>query len=257
MLAASEGMLRTLARYLVLLPAMLWAADFWESKPFTDWSDKELRKVVTNSPWARQTNTVTTNARPSPQPADSQVGGFPGGDGSLIRPPGFGRGAGTGAGPAITPPDSTFDQGLTLIIRWQTALPVRQAQMRAKYGKEAATASAAKKLLDQDPKVYVISVTGIPGSLVTLGGTETAKHSIQDQATLTARGKPALHPDAVEFFHSGDNGGESVDVLLAFPKTSPFTLADQEIEFASRIGTVDVKYRFRLKDMVVHGKLEL
>jgi len=250
--------LRKLATSLVLLPALLWAADFWESKPFTDWSDKELRRVLTNSPWARQTNTIQTNTmmtnpRPGLPPADSSASGFPGGDGALIREPNFGRAGGAGAGPAITPPDSPIDQGLPVMIRWQTALPVRQAQMRGKYGKEAVTAPGAKKILDQDPTVYVISVTGIPGSLVMLGGAETAKHSIQDQTTLTARGKPALHPNAVEFVPAGDN----VDVLMAFPKTSPFTLADQEIDLASRIGTVEVKYRFRLKDMVVHGKLEL
>ena len=244
--------MRKLACYLVLLPAMLWAADFWE-KPFMDWSDKEVRRVLINSPWARQTNTVTTSARPSSPPADSPVNGFPGGDGSLIRGPGFGRDGGTAAGPPIAPPDSSFEQGLPVLIRWQTALPVRQAQMRAKYGKEAATAPAAKKFLDQDPTLYVISVAGIPGALVTLGGTENAKRSIHDQTTLTAKGKPSVHPDAVEFVADGDN----MDVLLAFPKTFPFTLADQEIDLASHIGTVDVKYRFRLKDMVVHGKLEL
>ena len=236
---------------------MLWAADFWESKPFTDWNDKELRRVLTNSPWARQTNTVTTNARPPLPPPDTPASGFPAGDGSLIRQPNFGRAGGTGADPAATLPDTSFDQGLPILIRWQTALPIREAQMRAKYGKEAATAPGAKKILDQDPTVYVISVTGIPGSLVNLGGAETAKRSIQDQTTLTVRGKPALHPNAVEFARSGDNGGENVDVLLAFPKTSPFTVADQEIDFASHIGTVDVKYRFRLKDMVFRGKLEL
>lgn len=235
---------------------MLWAADFWE-KPFTDWSDKELRRVLTNSPWARQTNTVMTNARPNLPPADSPASGFPGGDGSLIREPNFGRAGGTGSGPTTTLPETPFEQGLPVLIRWQTALPIRQAQMRGKYGKEAATAPGAKKILDQDPTVYVISVTGIPGSLVNLGGAETAKRSIQDQTTLTARGKPALHPNAVEFVHSGDNSGDNVDVLLAFPKTSPFTPADQEIDFASRIGTFDVKYKFRVKDMVVHGKLEL
>jgi hypothetical protein len=236
---------------------MLWAADFWESKPFTDWSDKELRRALTNSPWARQTNTVTTSARPSAPPADSPASGFPGGDGSLIREPNFGRAGGLGAGPATTLPDTSLDQGLPVIIRWQTALPIRQAQMRGKYGKEAATAPGAKRILDQDPKVYVIAVMGIPGSLVNLGGAETAKRSIQDQTTLTVRGKPALHPEAVELVRNGDNSGDSADVLLAFPKTSPFTVADQEIDFASRIGTVDVKYRFRLKDMVVRGKLEL
>jgi hypothetical protein len=238
---------------LVLLPAMLWAADFWESKPFTDWSDKELRRVETNSPWARQTNTLMTNARPNLPPADAPVSGFPNVDGPLSRDPNVGRVGGPGAAPAIIAPDSPIEQGLPVMIRWQTALPLRQAQMRGKYGKEAATAPGAKRILDQDPTVYVISVTGIPDSLVMLGGAETAKHSIQDQTTLTARGKLALHPSAVEFVSAGG----SVDILLAFPKTSPFTLADQEIDFASHIGTADVKYRFRLKDMVVHGKLEL
>ena len=171
----------------------------------------------------------------------------------MIRVPSLGRVGGADAGLAMPPPDSPIDQGLPVMIRWQTALPVRQAQMRAKYGKEAATAPGARKILDQEPARYVISVAGIPGALVTLGGAENAKHSIQDQTTLTAKGKPALHPDAVEFVPGADN----VEVLLAFPKTSPFTPADQEIEFASRIGTVDVKYRFRLKDMVVHDKLEL
>ena len=141
---------------LVLLPAMLWAADFWESKPFTDWSDKELRRVETNSPWARQTSTMMTTARPSLPPADSPASGFPGGDGSLIKEPNFGRPGGAGAGPAIAPPDSPIDRGLPVMIRWQTALPVRQAQMRGKYGKEAVTAPGAKKILDQDPTVYVI-----------------------------------------------------------------------------------------------------
>jgi hypothetical protein len=252
MLAASEVKMSKWAA-LVLLPAILWAADFWESKPFTDWSDKELRRVETNSPWARQTNTLMTNARPNLPPADSPVSGLPNAEGPLSRDPNVGRVGSPGAGPAIIAPDSPFEQGLPVMIRWQTALPLRQAQMRAKYGKEAATAPAARKFLEQDPTLYVISIAGIPGSLVTLGGGDNSRHSIQDQTTLTARGKPALHPQAVEFVPSGDN----MDVLLAFPKTFPFTLADQEIDLASHIGTADVKYRFRLKDMVVRGKLEL
>ena len=53
------------------------------------------------------------------------------------------RHPGLGAGPGTTLPDTSLDQGLPVIIRWQTALPIRQAQMRAKYGKEAATAPGA------------------------------------------------------------------------------------------------------------------
>ncbi len=35
------------------------------------------------------------------------------------------------------------------------------------------------------------------------------------------------------------------------------TLEDQEIELASEIGRAAVRYKFKLKDMVVRGKLEL
>ena len=34
--------------------AVLGAADFWETKPFTMWSDQELQQVTTDSPWAKK-----------------------------------------------------------------------------------------------------------------------------------------------------------------------------------------------------------
>ncbi len=32
----------------------VWAADFWQSKPYTDWTDKETQKIETTSPWSKQ-----------------------------------------------------------------------------------------------------------------------------------------------------------------------------------------------------------
>ena len=32
----------------------LLAADYWQNKPFTDWSDKEVTKMLTASPWSGQ-----------------------------------------------------------------------------------------------------------------------------------------------------------------------------------------------------------
>ena len=34
--------------------AVLGAADFWETKPFTMWSDQELQQITTDSPWAKK-----------------------------------------------------------------------------------------------------------------------------------------------------------------------------------------------------------
>src|SRR5687768_9771522 len=37
---------------LAMTGAVAMAADVWDAKPFTQWSDKELEKVLTDSPWA-------------------------------------------------------------------------------------------------------------------------------------------------------------------------------------------------------------
>ena len=32
---------------------MLWAADFWEAKSYTEWSTKEVDRVLNRSPWSQ------------------------------------------------------------------------------------------------------------------------------------------------------------------------------------------------------------
>src|SRR5665213_2876249 len=44
-------MLKKLSTLLFLCALCMWAANFWTTKPFTDWDDKEVQKVLTDSPW--------------------------------------------------------------------------------------------------------------------------------------------------------------------------------------------------------------
>lgn len=125
--------------------------------------------------------------------------------------------------------------------------------MRAKYGKEAATSPEAQKFLAQEPMLYVIAVAGLPGSVASVGGGDQVKQTAARASTLAAKGKEPLRPVAVEFLPNGT----AVDVLIGFPRTLPFTSEDQEVEFSAQIGAAAVKYKFKLKDMVVRGKLEL
>ncbi len=49
-----------------------------------------------------------------------------------------------------------------------------------------------------------------------------------------------------------------MEVLFVFPRTTPFTVDDQEVEFATKLGRCRaLKYKFKLKDMVYNGKLEM
>ena len=34
------------------------AVDFWNAKPYTEWSQKEVETVLTDSPWARKISVV-------------------------------------------------------------------------------------------------------------------------------------------------------------------------------------------------------
>src|SRR5258708_2292180 len=51
--------------------------------------------------------------------------------------------------------------------------------------------------------------------------------------------------------------GEKGSVAFFFPKTSAITLEDKEVEFVSKVARIEVRRKFKLKDMVVGDKLEL
>ena len=42
-----------------------------------------------------------------------------------------------------------------------------------------------------------------------------------------------------------------------FPKTTVFTADDKEMEFSSKFDKTVVKHKFKLKDMVFNGKVEM
>ena len=46
--------LRTAAFLALFSAAALWAAQVWKSKPPEQWSEKEAKKILSNSPWAQQ-----------------------------------------------------------------------------------------------------------------------------------------------------------------------------------------------------------
>ena len=49
----------------LLLTISLWAADFWQSKPFGEWSDKDVQKMLDNSPWSKPVSVGTDLVPPS------------------------------------------------------------------------------------------------------------------------------------------------------------------------------------------------
>jgi hypothetical protein len=170
--------------------------------------------------------------------------------------------------------DSTAGRPTSVLLRWQSALPVQQALARQNGGSSAtdaqaqpaaAAAPAAAPAADSE---YVIAVAGLPDwsgrrrrdadsddSQQNSGASDEDRRAafldrLKESSTLTAKGKSPFGPDKVERAADGS-------ILLYFPKSEALSLDDKEVEFATRVGPMDVKHKFKLKDMTWQGKLAL
>jgi hypothetical protein len=218
-----------------LSAACLLAADFWETKPFTEWTDRDVQRLIQNSPWSKQV-------------------AIPMGGQSVA---GRGRRAGTARGGAGDSSSSDADgpvtvPAVTVTVRWESAMAIRQAMVKQKFGNEAGTAAEAKMALETPANYYILSVAGIPKFYFT-GDTDEIKQQMLSHAVLEIKGKEPIK--AVDFMTRAT--GTSSEGLFAFPRTKAIVEDDKEVEFTVRIAELDLRQRFRLKEMVVNGKLDL
>lgn len=149
--------MRLLPPLLFLCVLVGYAEDFWKTKPYAEWTEKEIKKILTNSPWAKD---VTTSFG---GPAAGGAGGGGGRGGGGRRGGGGGGGMGGGGGSE----DASGGEGgaaggggmgggggaaptLTAKVRFQTALPVKQALLKMKFGSEVATSAQAQELLERN-----------------------------------------------------------------------------------------------------------
>jgi hypothetical protein len=237
--------MKKIAGLLFFFAFCLMAADFWQ-KPYTEWADKDLQKMMTNSPWAH-TASVSMGG-PAVTPEGGGGGGRGGGGGG--RGGGGPQGGGGGGGDADAPVPGVRE--MEVVARWQSAMPIRQAFVRLKYGAEAAKSDDAQKFLAKEQPTYELVLSG-PMQQLLRGGPEDTAKALSEVTFLSTKEKGAVKPASIQVGKSG----RSMDILIAFPRSMPYTLDDKEVEFSTKLGTAPVKIKFRLKDMVYNGKLEM
>jgi hypothetical protein len=240
-------MLKKLPVLLLLCALCAWAGDFWTKKPFTEWNENEVKKLLSDSPWVGK----VTMSGGGGAAGRGGAGGPGGGGGAGAR---GGGGAPGGGGPGGGAPGGFGgggDSSVTLL--WQTALPIKQAIAKRRFAGEAGTSPEAKAMLDRVEQYYVLTLSGVPATAVAAARGEQ-KAALLDITTLTVAGKPPLKPVDVQV-DGGIRGGGTVSFL--FPRTTTFSPQDKEMEFNSKFGKSAVKHKFKLKDMVVNGKLEM
>ncbi|MCX7604178.1 MAG: hypothetical protein N2036_08890 [Bryobacteraceae bacterium] len=281
-----------LASLAAALPLPLRAADPW-TKPPGEWTEKDIQRILTDSPWAKQVSITLSSGMPmgggggrrggrggAPMGggmADASVGGGSDpGMGGMGGRPGMGEGMGGTMAPSIT-----------FQIRWQSAKPIKLATVRARMGAEADSSPQAREFVEREEPDYVIAVIGPPmgppegemrpggmggpapggepkpepgkggpagGGRERRGGDpEQWMAALKENTWLAWKEHEKLHPSSVTLPPGGPRGV----LIFRFPKDHPIELEDREVEFCMRRGPMEVKKKFRLKDMVYEGKLSL
>lgn len=244
--------MKHLPALLISSAVLLTAADVWNSKAYTEWSEKDLQKIMNDSPWAKRTSVLSINGPTAPGVGASSAGG--GGRGGRGGGPSFGNDdsapaplsekGNAGAASVVDMPSAQ------VVVSWPAALPLKQAVAKAKYGKEAGTSPEAKAFLEREEQYYIVEVN----PLQFRGRTgDDFREALLKSAVLNIKGKDSIHAMDVQV----NPHGRTLDLFFLFPRQRVLTLEDNEVEFSAKAGEVPIKQRFKLKEMVFNGKLEL
>ncbi len=227
-----------------LLPALcLLAADpAWKTKPAAQWTEEDARQVLSASPWSR--DIVAGVARRMNEDELREAG-------QMGQPRGIGydgvdpKGSGPKLPAYITsggPPSARSQvQSMKLHLRWESAQPVRIAELKAHEDSAACEKGS-----------YCVAVLGIPGG--PFGG-DPAKlgEPLKQYAALKREGQPDARPYAAAVL-SGPGGAS---VVYFFPSSAEIKPLDAKVTFEAHIGRLFVSESFRLPDMIYLGKLDL
>lgn len=275
----------------LVLTSAAFGADFWDSKPPAEWNEKDVAKLTTKSPWAKQVP-MQFNADRMAQtgiPSGGRGGrgggrggwgggggggmagggsmsgtagmGAPGAGGGMGGPGGGGGGWGGGGGGGMAGGGmgggGAMPEPPKVIVRWESAGPLRDS---------ATQRELSPKFAEWSKTYYVVTTTGerrpewngrgAQGAGGAKPDPEQAKHWLEQLKTvtsLTPKGKSKITPERVEMVP----GTDTMTTVFLFPRTPAIEESDKEVAFDTALGPMEIKAKFALKEMTYKGKLEL
>jgi hypothetical protein len=213
-------------------PARSWAyasKEFWNEKPPSEWTAEEIDLLLNKSPWAKE----------------AQVSYYGGQNGPLSNSLPGTRSRSSGNASSRSSPSAASPAAWKAIIRWESALPVRQA-LKAQPSPDI-------------EKFYVLNMVG---DIPSIGATPD-----EDESQRAARFETLKQVTKLE--HKGDeillsrvevspkNEASLAGTLFYFSRVLALRTKDNQATFSTKLGPIDVKCKFTLKDMMYRGNLEL
>jgi len=143
----------------LVIAVIAWAGnDPWRSKPFTEWTDQDIQKVFTDSPWARK---VTIEGTWKPVMGVDAAGG----EISAAGNGGGGGSKGIGGGSTVLPAEADLASGtrgpnVQFDVYWMSSETMRAALARRAMLHSGKTQEEVQKYVDTPADTYQIVVQG-------------------------------------------------------------------------------------------------
>jgi len=197
--------------------------EFWDEKFPENWTPAEIQHILNDSPWA--------------QKAEVKFYGGPGGAVGFSRSGYYSPGDQvkySGSGAAASP--GTFHAQ----VRWDSAKPV---------------CAAHKGTPDGASEFYMLAVTGdFPDEAKPAEGeaptaAQERADMLRSYTKLERKGDSPIYLDHIQPV----TGGE----MFYFSRLDPIKASHKEITFSTKMGPLEFKAKFQLKDMLYRGRLEL
>jgi len=233
---------------LIAASVALMAADpTWKNKPAREWTVDEAHQVLDDSPWSKKCGAGLIPL----QTEDERREG-----GNMGQPRGIGYDGIPDDRPRPELPHSPLDivkpeadarrptHPYTLQLRWESALPVRVAELKAGV--------IPPPISEGDDQSYVIAVYGVPTAKVK-GDPKSLGQPLKSLAVLRRQGKKDVKPSSVEVFQAADG----MVVVYVFPLAAEIAKNDRLVEFVAQIGRLDIQQYFNLEEMQFQGRLEM
>ena len=226
------------------------AGGFWDKTPYTQWSEKQLQKVLSNSPWAKKIK-VSMTGQPGKRSgsgrypgrsgygAQNVSGSLPRGEEVGSRTAGGGGGRGAGSRPS---------REIILLVRWESSLPLKQARLMNSPMARDASPQKIEKYLNRKDSNYIVSLEGLPPPI--LDRLDPVR--LSQKVTLIRKNHAPIQAQSVRLV-----GQKNRLLFFLFPKDDPINLKDKDVEFQIELPSITVKKKFKVKDFLFQGQLEI
>jgi hypothetical protein len=236
-----------LATILVLVTIVWAGGDPWKTKPFAQWTEKDIQEILANSPWARSNVQPQGAWRPD---GVSQVSGNIGVAGTASDTSNRSAGsAGNQPGAAEKNASAAAAQSVYSIY-WWSSRTIRAASMRRAVLKGSMTEADAEKTIANTPDEYMILVQGTNMTLFQQRGEKSFENAGYIQLK---KNKQKISPSKVAFLKAPD--GSVNGAVFYFPKKAsngePTIAPDEKgVDCYLQVGEVKILTSFEPKKMV-------